>query len=466
VASHELLRRNFRIADPFSSPKRRDFPFGLQMTGIRQIMDAPVFIRSRALWRGLPLVAALGALALGGCAQSPTATKGQRHAKEYFPEAIYGRASPRVIADGEPVPKGGGQYLVGKPYSVAGRTYVPSERKVAGVGLASWYGDAFHGRRTANGEVYDKDGVTAAHPTMPLPSYARVTNLRNHRSIIVRVNDRGPYHSNRVMDLSATAAEALAYKSVGTTKIKVEYVGRASLNGSDDRKLLATLRTDGQAAQLDDFAFSGTRMAEQQDDLPAKPARIDRVMERLALTQPDNAQPAPAEAPKLAEAAQAQSQIESPVKPQRVAMLETDAEEAQSAALPRLAPPPPQRPFDLGVARAAMKPFAYKPDGLKLDVAKPIAAKPVSGKADAKPAQGKPEASKAAPIKTLAAKAEIAKPGAGKATAPKIAALSPVAGQAAVDKKAEVKAPSAKATSIKLASAKPAATKPVALARR
>ncbi len=91
--------------------------------------------------------------------------------------------------------------------------------------MASWYGDAFHGRRTANGEVYDMRSLTAAHPTMPLPSYARVTNLSNGYSVIVRVNDRGPYHGGRVMDVSSRVADVLDFKSTGTAKIKVEYVG-------------------------------------------------------------------------------------------------------------------------------------------------------------------------------------------------------------------------------------------------
>ena len=103
-----------------------------------------------------------------------------RQLKEYFPSSIYGPASPRVVADGEPVPRGGGMYMLGKPYTIAGLTYYPSEKHYAAVGLASWYGDAFHGRRTAHGEVYDRDSISAAHPTLPLPSYARVTNLRNH----------------------------------------------------------------------------------------------------------------------------------------------------------------------------------------------------------------------------------------------------------------------------------------------
>ncbi len=189
----------------------------------------------------------LALLGLGGCAQSPQQVAAVQHSKEYFPASIYGPASRRVIADGQPIPPGGGQYLVGKPYTVAGQTYYPSERKVTQVGLASWYGDAFHGRLTANGEIYDRDGFTAAHPTMPLPSYARVTNLRNNYSMIVRVNDRGPYHANRVMDVSKRVADALDFQRGGTSKVKVEYVGRASLAGSDNSRLYATLRTDGPA---------------------------------------------------------------------------------------------------------------------------------------------------------------------------------------------------------------------------
>ena len=97
---------------------------------------------------------------------------------------------------GEPVPKGGGTYRVGKPYMIGGRTYSPEENAgYSAEGIASWYGEDFHGRQTANGEVYDMQSISAAHPTLPIPSYARVTNLANQRSIIVRVNDRGPYHA-------------------------------------------------------------------------------------------------------------------------------------------------------------------------------------------------------------------------------------------------------------------------------
>jgi rare lipoprotein A len=164
----------------------------------------------------------------------------------------YGVApSPRVVAEGAPIPKGGGREFVGKPYVVAGRTYVPQDsRGYVREGLASWYGPAFHGRMTANGEVFDRYSIAAAHPTMPLPSYARVTNLKNSRSMIVRVNDRGPYHGDRIMDVSERVAEALDFRRAGTARVRVEYVGKASVRGSDDEKLLATLREDGRPAPV------------------------------------------------------------------------------------------------------------------------------------------------------------------------------------------------------------------------
>jgi rare lipoprotein A len=153
-------------------------------------------------------------------------------------------SSPRVVAEGDPVPKGGGTYRVGKPYMVAGQLYVPEENvNYRQEGLASWYGDDFHGRQTANGEVFDMTSLSAAHPTLPMPSYVRVTNLANGKSLIVRVNDRGPYRANRVMDVSSRAAELLEFKHHGVARVRVEYVGRAPLEGSDDRLLLATLRS-------------------------------------------------------------------------------------------------------------------------------------------------------------------------------------------------------------------------------
>jgi rare lipoprotein A len=172
---------------------------------------------------------AVGCLALANCS-GPLTSK----------EAKY---SKRVVEEGEPVPKGGGTYRLGRPYTINGRTYVPHENpNYRAEGIASWYGSDFHGRLTANGEVYDMHGISAAHPTMPLPSYVRVTNLENGRSIVVRVNDRGPYAHERLIDLSIGTAKALKFYGNGLARVRVEYIGRAPMEGSDDRMLLATLR--------------------------------------------------------------------------------------------------------------------------------------------------------------------------------------------------------------------------------
>jgi rare lipoprotein A len=190
-------------------------------------------------------IAMLGAAALILSACSVT----ERLASRVDPK--YGvSASPKVVADGEPIPKGGGTYRTGKPYTIAGKTYVPLDKPQGfrEEGVASWYGDDFHGRLTANGEVYDMHSVSAAHPTLPIPSFARVTNLNNRRSIVVRINDRGPFHGNRIIDLSVKTAQALDFHRNGVAKVRVEYVGPASLEGTDDKILLATLRTDGQPA--------------------------------------------------------------------------------------------------------------------------------------------------------------------------------------------------------------------------
>ena len=191
--------------------------------------------------------AARSAAVLAACLTLANCASQDKFASRVDPK--YGvSSSPRVVALGDPVPKGGGTYRVGKPYTVAGRIYVPEEDpNYRAEGMASWYGDDFHGRLTANGEVFDMTALTAAHPTLPIPSYARVTNIRNGKSLIVRVNDRGPYHGNRLIDVSNKAAELLEFKSNGVARVRVEYVGRAPLEGTDDRQLLATLRTGAPA---------------------------------------------------------------------------------------------------------------------------------------------------------------------------------------------------------------------------
>jgi rare lipoprotein A len=157
-------------------------------------------------------------------------------------------SAPRPPEDLTPVAKGGGSFKIGRPYELNGRTYVPAEDpNYRSEGIASWYGPDFHGKPTANGETFDMNGISAAHPTLPMPSYLRVTNIANGRSIIVRINDRGPYAKERVTDLSVGAAKALGYYEQGLARVRIEYVGRAPLGGSDDRMLLATLRNGSPA---------------------------------------------------------------------------------------------------------------------------------------------------------------------------------------------------------------------------
>jgi rare lipoprotein A len=202
---------------------------------------------------------------LAACASTqPTASVApKKRSKEYFAEAEYGvKASPRVTTKMANLPRGGGRDQIGKPYKVRGKIYYPKEDKdYEKTGLASWYGDAFHGRLTANGEIYDMTHLTAAHPTMPLPSYARVTNLENGSSVIVRVNDRGPYSHNRLIDLSKRAAEMLDYTRTGTAKVKVEYVGRAPLEGRDDQYLMASYHPGNRVPDPSDGMATGVMIA-------------------------------------------------------------------------------------------------------------------------------------------------------------------------------------------------------------
>lgn len=112
------------------------------------------------------------------------------------------------------------------PYTVLGKTYelMDDETGYREQGIASWYGQKFHGRKTSNGETYDMYAMTAAHKTLPIPSYVRVTNLENERQIIVRVNDRGPFHDRRIIDLSYAAAQRLGFAGQGTAQVEVEII--------------------------------------------------------------------------------------------------------------------------------------------------------------------------------------------------------------------------------------------------
>jgi rare lipoprotein A len=255
------------------------------------------------------------------------------------------RPSPKMVADGQPVPKGGGYDKTGKPYVVAGRLYVPREdRNFSAVGLASWYGPSFHGRATANGEVFDRDSVTVAHPTLPLPSYVRVTNMLNGRSIIARVNDRGPYHSNRLVDVSERVASALNFRHLGTARVRVDFVDRAPLSGNDASMLMATLRTDGAPAQLNSFGSPVQVASTRSSTQPLGP--IDRAVAPVKEIEAsiEQAEPTSQRAPVV------------------------------GIAAPH-APVPPDRPFFFGGVSVSGEAVAQRP------MAQPVAAAPLAGPA-------------------------------------------------------------------------------------
>ena len=131
------------------------------------------------------------------------------------------------------LPSGNGVYKIGEPYQEAGVWYYPQEQPdYDETGIASWYGGDFHGHRTANGEIFDANGLTAAHPTLPMPVNVRVTNLENGKALVLRVNDRGPFRGGRIIDVSARAAQLLGFYGKGTAKVRVTYLARADLPGA------------------------------------------------------------------------------------------------------------------------------------------------------------------------------------------------------------------------------------------
>lgn len=185
------------------------------------------------LWLAVSVAALVAA-----CSNSGGEAPRSRLNRPAFTEEEYGvKTSTRVSESRGTMRKGGGSFKLGSPYKVAGRWYVPREEPgYDRSGTGSWYGDDFHGRKTANGEIFDMHALTAAHPTLPLPSYAYVTNMQNGRTILVRVNDRGPYVRDRIIDLSHASARALGYDAKGHAPVRVRYAGRAPMNGDDRRE--------------------------------------------------------------------------------------------------------------------------------------------------------------------------------------------------------------------------------------
>ena len=162
-----------------------------------------------------------------------------------------------------------GRYQVGQPYRIAGKWYEPRENpNYDEAGMASWYGSTFDGKLTANGEIFDRAELTAAHPTLPLPSYVRVSNLENNRSVIVRVNDRGPYAHNRLIDVSEQTAELLGFRRHGLTHVRVQFISQAPLEAEDKSVLLASYEGDG-APALDGGVVLASAPARPRQPAPA-----------------------------------------------------------------------------------------------------------------------------------------------------------------------------------------------------
>jgi rare lipoprotein A len=229
-----------------------------------------------AWFRAAPICALVAILAVAflasGCSlfQAKPRQKAEISNQTQFSEAETGvKASPRVTEEVE-VAKGGGRYTVGKPYRVRGKWYKPRENpQYAATGMASWYGPNFHGRLTANGEIYNQYSLSAAHPTLPLPSYVRVTNLENGRSVMVRVNDRGPFAHGRIIDMSARAAKLLDFAGKGVAKVRVEYAGKARIDGHDDAFLMASYRGPDVPGIAPGASQPGTMIAMNEDAAPA-----------------------------------------------------------------------------------------------------------------------------------------------------------------------------------------------------
>lgn len=200
-----------------------------------------------------------------------------------------GKGSPHYAGKG-PLPRGGGRYVVGEPYQVAGRWFTPREQPgYDKKGLASWYGEAFHRRQTSNGEYFDMAMLSAAHATLPLPSYAKVTNLENGRSIVVRINDRGPFVDTRIIDLSKRSAGVLGFKQQGTAMVRVQYIGPAPLNDQGSHLAMMNERLrDGAGVHSLVAAASGrkrvqvakTELGEEEAGYQSASAPIERVVHK------------------------------------------------------------------------------------------------------------------------------------------------------------------------------------------
>ena len=188
-------------------------------------------------------VALLAVLVLAGCFGSRGPSGGAGAERDGPPAQGERGDSANAVPRHEPIGRAGNK----NPYTVLGKTYhlLPTAKDYREVGVASWYGTKFHGRATSNGEAYDMFGMTAAHKTLPIPAYVRVTNLENGRSAIVRVNDRGPFHDDRIIDLSYAAAKKLDVFAQGTARVEVVAIDPSSYQ----RNSVAVPQIDAQVSR-------------------------------------------------------------------------------------------------------------------------------------------------------------------------------------------------------------------------
>jgi len=230
---------------------------------------------ARPLWRLGCQVTGVAAILvmLAGCAETQLAVHGVKRIGSQNQTAA---------------PTQSGAYKIGKPYEIAGQWYYPAvDYEYRETGIASWYGPKFHGKYTANGEIFDQNEVSAAHRTLPLPSIVRVTNLENGRSLKVRVNDRGPFARSRIIDMSRKAAELLGFEQQGTAKVMVEVLetesqqaalisqGKASspsVTTAEKNTVTAAPRASVETVSLD--APPGNKSPNDFDDTPAPAKRI------------------------------------------------------------------------------------------------------------------------------------------------------------------------------------------------
>ncbi|MEM0908019.1 MAG: septal ring lytic transglycosylase RlpA family protein [Pseudomonadota bacterium] len=229
-----------------------------------------------------------------------------------------------------------GRKMIGKPYRVGGRWYHPKEDKnYDKQGLASWYGPKFHGRKTANGERFNQNALTAAHPTLPLPSYVRVTMVRSGKSAVLRINDRGPFKKGRIIDVSKAAAEELGFKNAGHAKVRVEYLGPAPVGGSDRETKIAAKKfgtvkkplnteAEGKSRSMRNlFAFGRKKEAEDDGNIEVRLAARDEPK-----TESD---PLPGVAKRY---------TERPQEPVKTAYADDDDKNGAIEAVIAMAPPP------------------------------------------------------------------------------------------------------------------------------